>query len=121
MDKAEQPTTQADRRLDELKPRDIDGHLSDAIQDCLRQRFGLVLSTSETTIMAQGAIAALNTRTASPAAQDGLVEALRLFVGCAYPVAEEINQRGHNWCEAYLDDALPIARAALASLGEQHD
>ena len=77
MDKAEQPTTQADRRLDELKPRDIDGHLSDAIQDCLRQRFGLVLSTSETTIMAQGAIAALNTRTASPAAQDGLVEALQ--------------------------------------------
>ena len=72
MDKAEQPTTQADRRLDELKPRDIDGHLSDAIQDCLRQRFGLVLSTSETTIMAQGAIAALNTRTTSLAAQDGL-------------------------------------------------
>ncbi len=70
MDKAEQPTTQADRRLDELKPRDIDGHLSDAIQDCLRQRFGLVLSTSETTIMAQGAIAALNTRTTSLAAQD---------------------------------------------------
>ena len=57
--------------------------------------------------------------TTSLAAQDGLVEALRLFVGCAYPVAEEINQRGHNWCEAYLDDALPIARAALASLGDK--
>ena len=42
-----------------------------------------------------------------------------MFVGCAYPVAEEINQRGHNWCEAYLDDALPIARAALASLGDK--
>lgn len=39
--------------------------------------------------------------------------ALRIFVGCAYPVSATINQRGHNWCEAYLDQALDTARAAL--------
>ncbi len=38
-----------------------------------------------------------------------LLEALRLFQGAAYPVAEAINPRGHNWCEAYLDQALTHA------------
>ena len=113
MDKAEQPTTQADRRLDELKPRDIDGHLSDAIQDCLRQRFGLVLSTSETTIMAQGAIAALNTRTASPAAQDGLVEALR--VAREY-VQNVVDAEGKA---LNVRDLVQID-AALSAIKEQH-
>lgn len=34
-----------------------------------------------------------------------LWEALRLFTGAAYPVAPEINKRGYNWSEAYLDQA----------------
>ena len=113
MDKAEQPTTQVDRRLDELKPRDIDGHLSDAIQDCLRQRFGLVLSTSETTIMAQGAIAALNTRTASPAAQDGLVEALRVAREYVQNVVDAEGKASN------VRDLVQID-AALSAIKEQH-
>ncbi len=117
MDKAEQPTTQADRRLDELKPRDIDGHLSDAIQDCLRQRFGLVLSTSETTIMAQGAIAALNTRTASPAAQDGLVEALEWYADPVMPYA--ITQASEPRSAVHADGG-KRARKALSAIKEQH-
>lgn len=39
-------------------------------------------------------------------------ELLRLFVGAAYPVAKEINPRGHNWSEAYLDQALAATRKA---------
>ncbi len=48
-----------------------------------------------------------------------LVEALRAFIGAAYPVAGEINPRGHNWSEAYLDEALALAKAALASSGNE--
>ncbi|WP_332774285.1 hypothetical protein [Pseudomonas sp. ESBL1] len=44
---------------------------------------------------------------------DPVREALRAFVGAAYPVANQINERGHNWSEAYLDEALALARAAL--------
>ena len=44
--------------------------------------------------------------------------ALRMFMGAAYPVADEINKRGYNWSEAYLDEALAEARAALAEGGE---
>lgn len=43
-----------------------------------------------------------------------LRDALRIFVGSAYPVAEEINKRGYNWSEAYLDEARVIALAALS-------
>ena len=39
-----------------------------------------------------------------------LREALDLFTRSAYPVSEEINPRGHNWCEAYLDQALVNVR-----------
>lgn len=42
-----------------------------------------------------------------------LREALDAMARCACPVATEINPRGYNWSEAYLDQALPIARAAL--------
>jgi hypothetical protein len=42
-----------------------------------------------------------------------LREALRIFVGCAYPVSTEIDPRGHRWSEAYLDQALEIGIAAL--------
>ncbi|MQA53696.1 hypothetical protein [Pseudomonas piscis] len=41
------------------------------------------------------------------------LKALRAFVGAACPVASQINKRGYNWCEAYLDDALVLARTAL--------
>jgi hypothetical protein len=39
-------------------------------------------------------------------------EALRLFLGAAYPVAPDINPRGYNWSEAYLDQARAAALAA---------
>jgi hypothetical protein len=41
-------------------------------------------------------------------------EALGLFTKSAYPVCASINPRGHNWCEAYLDEALKNA-VALAT------
>lgn len=44
---------------------------------------------------------------------EALEAALRIGVGCAYPVAQEINKRGYNWSEAYLDSWLPEARKAL--------
>jgi uncharacterized membrane protein YheB (UPF0754 family) len=50
--------------------------------------------------------------------RERLREALRIFVHAAYPVAPEINERGYNWSEAYLDQALPIGRAALAESKE---
>ncbi len=41
--------------------------------------------------------------------------ALHYFEGCSYPVAKEINPRGHAWRgEDALDFALDEARAALA-------
>ena len=42
-----------------------------------------------------------------------LQQALGLFVKAAYPVSTEINPRGHNWSEAYLDAALENSRAAM--------
>jgi hypothetical protein len=49
-----------------------------------------------------------------------LLEALRVFVSCSVTVSTEIDERGHRWTEAYLDQALPIARAAIAkATGEQ--
>lgn len=45
-----------------------------------------------------------------------LQAALRLFVGCAYPVATEINPRGHAWRpEESLDYALSEAKKVLGS------
>lgn len=42
--------------------------------------------------------------------------ALRIFVGCAYPVAKEINPRGHDWRdEGALDFALSEAKSALST------
>ncbi len=48
-----------------------------------------------------------------------LRESCRLFIGCQYPVAKEINERGYAWSEAYLDDVLPIVRAALRASEEK--
>ncbi|MBN4937231.1 hypothetical protein JY409_04115 [Stenotrophomonas maltophilia] len=40
-------------------------------------------------------------------------ELLRIMVGCTYPVSSEIDPRGYAWSEAYLDEALPLIKAAL--------
>ena len=40
-------------------------------------------------------------------------EVLEIFTRAAYPVLKEINARGYNWSEAYLDEALIIAKQAL--------
>jgi hypothetical protein len=48
------------------------------------------------------------------AAAPELLGALRVFVSCSLPVSTEIDERGHRWTEAYLDQALPMARAAIA-------
>lgn len=42
-----------------------------------------------------------------------LAGALRAFVGAAYHVCRTIDPRGYRWSEAYLDQALAEARAAL--------
>jgi hypothetical protein len=51
-------------------------------------------------------------RRASLQADEGKDAVLRLFMGAAYPVAPEINPRGYNWSEAYLDQARAVAIAA---------
>lgn len=43
-----------------------------------------------------------------------LAEALRVYHGCSYPVATEINPKGYVWSHAYLDQAKPIGEKALA-------
>ena len=53
------------------------------------------------------------------AAAPELLEALRVFVSCSVTVSTEIDERGHRWTEAYLDQALPIARAAIAKATEE--
>lgn len=55
------------------------------------------------------------------AERDELLAALRLFVVCAYQVSTEIDPRGRHWCEAWLDQALPIAEAAIASVKEKQN
>ena len=64
-----------------------------------------------------GPVAAKLRRLAAVEAQrDALLEALRVFVSCSLPVSTEIDDRGHRWTEAYLDQALPIARAAIKAV-----
>ncbi|HCF6051219.1 hypothetical protein ISH39_03300 [Pseudomonas aeruginosa] len=48
------------------------------------------------------------------AAAPELLEALRIMVNACHPVSTEISDKGHEWCTAYLDQALPLARAAIA-------
>jgi hypothetical protein len=46
-----------------------------------------------------------------------LIAALKLFVGCTYPVAVQINPRGYDWLpEKSLDHALSVARLALGEM-----
>ena len=53
-------------------------------------------------------------RDALKAEIERLRAALRIFVGCAYPVSTEINPRGHAWrSEESLDYALSEATKAL--------
>ena len=42
-----------------------------------------------------------------------LLQAAKVFVSSCYPVSKEIDERGYRWCEAYLDQALLIANAAI--------
>ena len=43
-------------------------------------------------------------------------EALKIFLNCAFPADTSIDPRGYSWCEAWLDEARPIASRALAAL-----
>ena len=47
-----------------------------------------------------------------------LRQALGLFIKSAYPVATEIDPRGHNWSMAYLESALENARLAMAQAAQ---
>jgi chromosome segregation ATPase len=47
--------------------------------------------------------------------------ALSYFIGAKISVARSIDDRGYTWCEAYLDQALPYATAAIdAARGVKH-
>ncbi len=69
--------------------------------------------TSETE---KGAVEAWNRRAALTPPEGYVlvpVELLRMVAGCAYPVSSEIDPRGYNWSEAYLDEVLPQIKAAM--------
>jgi hypothetical protein len=51
----------------------------------------------------------------APAREAGLVEALRIFMNCAYPVSTEIDKRGYSWSAAYLDQAKRNGQEVLAA------
>lgn len=42
---------------------------------------------------------------------------LLLFMHACYPVSTEINPRGYNWCEGYLDQALEAVRNIKSAAG----
>uniref|UniRef100_A0AAU6W2A4 Uncharacterized protein n=1 Tax=Pseudomonas phage Orisa03 TaxID=3138542 RepID=A0AAU6W2A4_9VIRU len=44
------------------------------------------------------------------AENEALQSQLRAFTGSAYPVSTDINERGYNWSEAWLDEALVMAK-----------
>ena len=54
-------------------------------------------------------VAISKTRTALEAR----TQALRYFIGAQHPVSTEIDERGHRWVQAYLDEALPHAVEAM--------
>lgn len=45
--------------------------------------------------------------------------ALTAFIRAAYPVVHEINQRGYNWSDAYLDEALNLSKQLLPQQGKE--
>lgn len=44
------------------------------------------------------------------AENEALQSQLRAFTGSAYPVSININERGYNWSEAWLDEALAVTK-----------
>ncbi len=46
-------------------------------------------------------------------ALDARTQALRYFIGAQHPVSTEIDERGHRWVQAYLDEALAHAIEAM--------
>ena len=46
-------------------------------------------------------------------ALDARTQALRYFIGAQHPVSTEIDERGHRWVQAYLDEALAHAVEAM--------
>lgn len=47
------------------------------------------------------------------------VDLLRVVAGCVYPVSTDLDPRGYAWSEAYLDQALPIIKAAMAAARQE--
>lgn len=82
---------------------DMSGDPRNRIPKALRHSFDRAVGYA-----AQAAIAAHDSALKAEVAR--LRELLRIFTGCAYPVADEINPRGYNWSEAYLDQALAAYR-----------
>lgn len=50
---------------------------------------------------------------------DELKLALRIFLNSAYPVSMQINPRGWNWSETYLDQAKENAERLLSHVTEE--
>ncbi len=107
MDKAEQPTTQA------LKPCPNAEAIAQEIADRTRWKKNTDTYARIYQAAYAGAIAALNTRTTSLAAQDGLVEALR--VARKY-VQNVVDAEG----KAFNVRDLVQIDAALSAIKEQH-
>ena len=119
MDKAEQPTvTQA------LKPCPEAEAIAQGIAD--RSRWKKTTDNYARIYQAAyaGAIAALNTRTTSLAAQDGLVEALKAMLHAVCGETGFANAVRGTTGKAYPWPALDIAEgkaiAALSAIKEQH-
>jgi hypothetical protein len=123
-------------RIEALKSKDIEGHLSDAIQDFLRQQFGIVTPTDNCRTMALGAIAAL--RQAPDERVSKLVEAweiinkLRAVEGNSIEICHDNPDFGGPNClvvlrarwsvdgeNYYGDTVLDALRAALDGMGEK--
>lgn len=65
-----------------------------------------------------GAVEAWNRRAATSLPEGYVlvpVDLLRVVAGCAYPVLTDLDPRGYAWSEAYLDQALPIIKVAMAA------
>lgn len=81
-------------------------------------RLGLIVSLSDADMMGEGLFTTLGMirgsldRLGKPVKPSWEQQALRAFIGAAYPVCTSINPRGYNWSEAYLDQALSLALAA---------
>lgn len=59
-------------------------------------------------------MAVLAERDQLKAENEALRSALRAFTGARYPVSLQIDMRGHRWSEPYLDEAMELAKRAMA-------